>query len=125
MKTRTPPRTVGTVEITRDRMYPVDPDRDTLDGQALVEPGHYPLRHDPQADAYWFDLAGTTLGIDIQTTALGDGMFTLDHHLTRTDAEVAFRSDLFTAVELFALCDPRATDGALRVCWAEQRRVSP
>ena len=92
---------VGTVEITRPRVYPVDP---LVPGhlartEALVQPGTYPVYCRDGMTWYW-QMTGTING---RSERLGDGMFIMRGGDLATPDEVVFYSPRFGEDEWAAM----------------------
>lgn len=84
---------IGTVEITRPRVYPLDPQaRDEIvRTDVLVPPGGYPVYRRGGMTYYW-QMTGTING---RSERLGDGMFTIGGSDVATPDEVVFYSPRF------------------------------
>lgn len=84
---------IGTVEITRPRVYPIDPyARDeALRTEALVQPGEYPVFRRAPFTYYW-QMTGTING---REERLGDGLFIMNDGDLATPDEVTFYSPRF------------------------------
>lgn len=84
---------VGTVEITRLRIYPLDPmaHDDGLRTDVIVQPGEYPVFCLGGMTWYW-QMTGTLNGRDVR---LGDGLGILRDGDVATPDEVVFYSPRF------------------------------
>lgn len=80
---------IGTVRITRQRIYPLDPlaPDATAAASVIVEPGEYPVYRDGFT-RYW-RMTGV---LNHQTKRLGDGMFTMSPFDVPSDDDVVFYS---------------------------------
>jgi hypothetical protein len=100
---------VGTVEILRLRIYPIDPmaEDSPLRTYVAVEPGVYPVFR--KFDAYRWMMEGR---INKRTAKIGDGLFEMNAGDMPTGPEVRFSSQVFGA-EQFAefLNDPMCQPG--------------
>jgi len=92
---------IGTVEITRPRVYPIDPlaRHDGLGTEVLVQPGEYPVFCRGGMTYYW-QMAGTING---RSERLGDGMFIMRGGDLATADEVVFYSPRFGEDEWAAM----------------------
>jgi hypothetical protein len=82
---------IGTVEILRVRIYPVDPEQDVADilaTSAVVDPGEYPVYREGDT-TYWM-MTGKVNKRGFER--LGDGMFAINGHDEASDTEVTFPS---------------------------------
>lgn len=99
---------VGTVEILRGRVYPIDPHGGdhALSTFVFVEPGVYPVYR--KFDAYLWLMRGR---INERHAKIGDGLFEMSNGDKPTGVEVQFPSQTFGA-EQFAefradpICQP-------------------
>lgn len=99
---------VGTVEILRLRLYPIDPYSDSvLRTEVAVEPGAYPVYR--RFDAYRWIMQGR---INERQAKIGDGLFEMHGGDVPTGPEVQFSSAVFGA-EQFAelLTEPECQPG--------------
>jgi hypothetical protein len=80
---------IGTVRITRARVYKLDPwARDgTNPATVVVEPGEYPV-YQEGISRYW-RMTGV---LNHRTARLGDGMFTMSYGDVPSDDDVVFYS---------------------------------
>lgn len=80
---------IGTVKITRPRIYKLDPwaSDDFNPATAVVEPDEYPVYEDG-ISRYW-RMTGV---LNHQMARLGDGMFTMNSGDVRSDDDVVFYS---------------------------------
>ena len=80
---------IGTVRITRPRIYKVDPwaSDDFNPATAIVEPGEYPVYRDGMS-RYW-RMAGV---LNYHLNRIGDGMFTTSNGDVPSDDDVVFYS---------------------------------
>lgn len=104
-------RQVGTVEILRVRIYPIDPEQDVSDinaTTAVVEPGEYPVYR--ESGATWWMLDGYVNKRGFER--LGDGLFAINPGDEPTEESVRFPSRRIGPDE-FAdlLADPVCVDG--------------
>ena len=83
---------IGTVRITRPRIYKLDPwTRDDLNpATVIVEPGEYPVYLDGFT-RYW-RMTGV---LNHQTARLGDGMFAMHSGDVRSEDDVVFYSQRY------------------------------
>ncbi len=83
---------IGTVQITRARIYKLDPWADDKFNPAtvIVEPGEYPVYKDGFT-RYW-RMTGV---LNHQTVRLGDGMFTMSPGDIRSEDDVVFYSQRY------------------------------
>ena len=84
---------IGTVEITRPRVYPIDPlaRGEITRTEVVVQPGEYPVFCRRGMTYYW-QMTGTING---RSERLGDGMFTFGGGDRDTPDEVVFYSPRF------------------------------
>jgi hypothetical protein len=83
---------IGTVEITRVRVYPLDPYiPDHVSGAGvIVEPGEYPVYLD--GISYYWRMTGV---IDHASYRIGDGAFAINQVNVRSDDDVVFYSQRY------------------------------
>lgn len=118
-------RPVGTVELLRARVYPLDPETadHLLSTEVFVEPGVYPLYR--EMDAYYWMMTGRINRRG--STKVGDGIFMLSTKDEAAGPEVVFPSRRYGATEFDDLmAHPTATEGhpdqRLRVLvWSRDR----
>jgi hypothetical protein len=81
---------IGTVEVLRTRVYPLDPEmgHEPLATTVVVEPGVYPLHRD--LDAYYWMMTGHLNARG--STKIGDGLFTMANWDEASGPEVTFPS---------------------------------
>lgn len=93
---------VGTVEIMRFRVYPIDPNaqHDPLGTTVCVEPGVYPLYR--RFDAYCWIMTGQ---INERQAKLGDGLYEISQGDKPTGLEVQFPSRTYGPDEFADLLD--------------------
>jgi len=100
---------VGTVEVLRLRIYPIDPmgEPTPLRTTVAVEPGIYPVFR--RFDAYRWMMEGR---INERNNKIGDGLFELNEGDMPTGPLVRFSSQVF-GVQQFAefLADPMCQPG--------------
>ena len=104
---------IGTVEITRVRVYPLDPQArdEILRTEVVVQPGEYPVFCRGGMTYYW-QMTGTING---RSERLGDGMFTMHSGDLVTPDEVVFYSPRFGPDEWAdMLRESEGLGGALR-----------
>ena len=98
---------VGTVEVLRDRVYPLDPTSDsTLRTTVFVEPGVYPVYR--KADAYRWLMTGR---INERNEKISDGLFVLHGGDNPVGQEVTFPSSTYGPEQLAdlmaeSICQP-------------------
>ena len=100
---------IGTVEILRDRVYPVDPlNRDFLRTEALVEAGSYPIYR--KADAITWLM---TDYLNERREKIGDGLFVVHSGDNPTGGlQVSFTARIFGVEEFLDLiADPVSQPG--------------
>lgn len=100
---------VGTVEILRFRIYPLDPqNQDILRTEVAVEPGSvFPLYR--KYDAFMWLMQGR---INERTEKIGDGLFAMNNGDKPTGLEVQFPSKIFGAEQFEdLLTDPAFQPG--------------
>lgn len=100
---------VGTVEILRFRIYPLDPqNQDMLRTEVAVEPGSvFPLYR--KYDAFMWLMQGR---INERTEKIGDGLFAMNNGDKPTGLEVQFPSMTFGAEQFEKLlADPAFQPG--------------
>lgn len=98
-------RQVGTVEITRTRIYPVNPGASVVDIEevtAVVSPGIYPL-YTTYPGLYYWVMTGAVNARRFER--LGNGTFFAHPHDAPTDAQVTFPSRTFDAEEFSDLME--------------------
>ena len=98
---------IGTVRITRPRIYPLDPlTPDRFPGSSVVvEPGEYPV-YETGFTRYW-RMTGV---LDENYQRLGDGMFASAGGDVRSDDDVVFYSRRFGPDEWTQLMTDCAAD---------------
>jgi hypothetical protein len=99
---------IGTVTITRARLYKLDPDipDDTpFESWVIVEPGDYPV-YENGITRYW----RMTGQLDGANQRLGDGMFRLSNTPEAGDDDVVFYSQRFGPDEWKELLEGFAAD---------------
>lgn len=100
---------IGTVEILRLRIYPIDPmgEPTPLRTYVAVEPGIYPVLR--KFDAYRWMMTGR---INERNEKIGDGLFVMHGSENPTGPVVTFSSRVY-GVEQFAefLADPICQEG--------------
>lgn len=100
---------IGTVEVLRLRIYPIDPvgEPSPLRTTVAVEPGIYPVYR--KFDAYLWLMRGR---VNERNAKIGDGLYELNAGDKPTGVEVQFPSQIFGA-EQFAefLDDPICQPG--------------
>jgi hypothetical protein len=104
-------RQVGTVEILRTRIYPLDSQTDDnpLSTTVVVDPGVYPLFR--YFDATYWMMTGRINGRGIDK--IGDGLFTMNCSDAPSGPEVRFPSRRFGPDEWAELlAEPTCTEGA-------------
>lgn len=81
---------IGTVEVLRMRVYPLDPEmgHEALATTVVVEPGTYPLHRD--FNAYYWMMTGHINARGF--TKIGDGLFTMAKWDEASGPEVTFPS---------------------------------
>jgi hypothetical protein len=86
------PEQVGTVELLKVRIYPIDPKNHADDrAEVIVQPGTYPLYCDH--GVYYWMMTG-----EVNTRGfrkIGDGMFSMTPWDQTSGVEVTFPSDRF------------------------------
>lgn len=83
---------VGTVEILRSRVYPIDPNNidGVLRSEVFVEPGKYPVYR--KFDAYVWMMTGQ---LNERQEKLGDGLFAMHGGDNPAGLQVTFPSKTF------------------------------
>lgn len=83
---------VGTVEVLKSRIYPIDPvgDPSPLRTTVAVEPGTYPVYR--KFDAFLWLMRGR---VNERNAKLGDGLFMMSSGDKPTGVEVQFPSQVF------------------------------
>lgn len=85
-------RQIGTIELLRTRVYPLDPMNRANDATTVVvDPGRYPLYEDG-ISIFWVMTGRVNVGL---FSRLGDGMFMMGSHDQPSDVEVKFPSPTF------------------------------
>lgn len=86
---------IGTVQITRLRIYPVDPAaRETSDTtMAAVQPGTYPVYRD--GTSHYWRMTGVISRLTVRPQDLGGGAFTLRVQDVTSDDDVVFYSQRY------------------------------
>ena len=112
---------VGTVEITRHRVYPIDPlaREQALRTDVLVEPGTYPVFCQRGMTYYW-QMTGTIDGMHEQ---LGDGAFGIRGGDVATPDEVVFYSRRFGADEWADILTKAAQPGSALIFHMESGQL--
>lgn len=80
---------IGTVRITRTRIYPLDPwiPSHVRGAEVIVEPGEYPVFRDGLS--YYWRMTGV---LDHGSYRMGDGLFAMNEGDVRSEDEVVFYS---------------------------------
>lgn len=100
-------RQIGTVELLRFRVYPIDP-RNPYGAEACVDPGTFPVYSD--GDTYSWVMTGHVNGAGVRQ--IGDGLFEVNPNDTPTEREVQFASRTFGRDEFAELlADPVCQEG--------------
>lgn len=83
---------IGTIRITRARVYPLDPEavRPLSQAMVIVSPGEYPVYQDGLS-CYW-RMTGV---INHDSYRIGDGMFAMSQADVPSDDDVVFYSARF------------------------------
>lgn len=101
---------VGTVEVLRARIYPLDPNAsdEPLRTSVAVEPGTYPVYR--KYEAYCWIMQGR---LDERSAKIGDGTYLMGGGDSPTGLQVQFPSRTYGTEEFASfLDDPMCTPGA-------------
>lgn len=101
---------IGTVEVLRTRVYPLDPEmgREPLATTVVVEPGTYPVYRD--FDAYYWMMTGRINARG--STKIGDGLFSMLNRDEASGPEVTFPSRRYGPDEWTDfIAEPTCTEG--------------
>lgn len=100
------PREIGTVEVLTMRVYT------TERGEFAVDPGTYPVCHNPRSGRISLLLTGRPAERVVTTERIGDGMFTVGAHDAVSGELTTFPQGYWTAAEFAELLDdPVAIEG--------------